>query len=75
LYREFNPISLVQPRLVLAIWYDDEPSHIVAVVSGARRHSDWQLEDVCGTCFFDEATRSGRLGVCVLCCVSVGFVV
>jgi hypothetical protein len=35
----------------------------VVVVSGVRRHSDWQLEDVCGTFIFDEATRSGSYDV------------
>jgi hypothetical protein len=45
----------------------------VAAVSSVRRRSDWQLEDVCGTFIFDEATRFGSYGVCALCLSLRGF--
>jgi hypothetical protein len=35
----------------------------VGAVSGAKRHADWQLKDVCDIFIFDEATRSGSYGV------------
>jgi hypothetical protein len=38
----------------------DGPTH-AAAVSGVRRYSDWQLENVCGTFILDEATRSGSV--------------
>jgi hypothetical protein len=45
----------------------------VAVVSGARRRFHWQLDDMCDTFIFDEATRAGSYGVRALCLSLRGF--
>ena len=54
-------VGVVASRLVLPRWCGGGQSLSAAVVSGARRHSDWQLKDVCGTSTFNEVARSWEL--------------